>query len=112
MAADLCPVLSHSAALPLSATRRCALRREPLGVVGLVTPWNYPLLMVTWKASRRKSRGHWLATWQRPPSALRHESVLLRTHCPRIPPPPASGCPRPGCRQLLRGEAFGAGLLD
>lgn len=25
------------------------LRREPLGVVGVVTPWNYPLLMAVWK---------------------------------------------------------------
>jgi hypothetical protein len=23
------------------------VRREPLGVVGLITPWNYPLLMAT-----------------------------------------------------------------
>ena len=23
--------------------------REPLGVVGVVTPWNYPLLMAAWK---------------------------------------------------------------
>ena len=22
-----------------------AIRREPLGVVGLITPWNYPMLM-------------------------------------------------------------------
>ncbi len=25
------------------------LLREPLGVVGLITPWNYPLLMAAWK---------------------------------------------------------------
>src|SRR3954454_22767614 len=25
------------------------IRREPIGVVGQVTPWNYPLLMATWK---------------------------------------------------------------
>lgn len=25
------------------------LRREPLGVVAQVTPWNYPLMMATWK---------------------------------------------------------------
>ena len=23
--------------------------REPLGVIGVVTPWNYPLLMAAWK---------------------------------------------------------------
>ena len=28
------------------------LRREPLGVVGLITPWNYPLMMAIWKACR------------------------------------------------------------
>lgn len=25
------------------------IRREPLGVVGAITPWNYPLLMAVWK---------------------------------------------------------------
>lgn len=25
--------------------------REPLGVVGMITPWNYPLLMVAWKVA-------------------------------------------------------------
>lgn len=24
-------------------------RREPIGVVGLIAPWNYPLMMATWK---------------------------------------------------------------
>lgn len=26
------------------------LRREPVGVVGAITPWNYPLMMVAWRA--------------------------------------------------------------
>ncbi len=26
------------------------LRREPVGVVGAITPWNYPLMMVGWRA--------------------------------------------------------------
>ena len=27
------------------------LRREPVGVVGAITPWNYPLLMAVWKVA-------------------------------------------------------------
>lgn len=33
------------------------VRREPLGVVGLVTPWNYPLLMATWKVAPALAAG-------------------------------------------------------
>jgi aminobutyraldehyde dehydrogenase len=31
--------------------RTSMLRRDPLGVVGSVSPWNYPLLMANWKIS-------------------------------------------------------------
>jgi 1-pyrroline dehydrogenase len=34
------------------------LRREPLGVVGLITPWNYPLLMATWKLAPAVAAGN------------------------------------------------------
>lgn len=27
-----------------------AVRREPIGVVAVITPWNYPLMMVIWRA--------------------------------------------------------------
>ena len=27
-----------------------AIRREPIGVIGVITPWNYPLMMVIWRA--------------------------------------------------------------
>ncbi len=27
-----------------------AIRREPIGVVGIITPWNYPLMMIIWRA--------------------------------------------------------------
>ena len=37
---------------------RCRLRREPLGVVALVTPWNYPLLMVAWKVAPALAAGN------------------------------------------------------
>lgn len=34
------------------------LRREPLGVVGLITPWNYPLLMAAWKLAPAIAAGN------------------------------------------------------
>jgi 1-pyrroline dehydrogenase len=34
------------------------LRREPLGVVGLITPWNYPLLMAVWKIAPAIAAGN------------------------------------------------------
>src|SRR3972149_8114623 len=27
-----------------------AIRREPIGVIAAITPWNYPLMMVVWRA--------------------------------------------------------------
>ncbi|CAI9754617.1 unnamed protein product [Fraxinus pennsylvanica] len=36
--------------LPMEAFK-CHVLREPLGVIGLITPWNYPLLMATWKVA-------------------------------------------------------------
>ena len=27
-----------------------AVRREPIGAVGIITPWNYPLMMIIWRA--------------------------------------------------------------
>ncbi|MFP3462755.1 aldehyde dehydrogenase family protein [Arthrobacter globiformis] len=34
------------------------VRREPLGVVGLITPWNYPLLMAVWKIGPALAAGN------------------------------------------------------
>ena len=34
--------------------------REPLGVVGVVTPWNYPLLMAAWKIAPILAAGNTL----------------------------------------------------
>ncbi|MGO4680226.1 aldehyde dehydrogenase family protein [Microbacterium sp. 2MCAF23] len=34
------------------------VRREPLGVVGLITPWNYPLLMGAWKLAPALAAGN------------------------------------------------------
>ena len=34
------------------------LRREPVGVVGQVTPWNYPLMMAVWKVAPALAAGN------------------------------------------------------
>ena len=36
------------------------VRREPIGVVGQVTPWNYPLMMMVWKIAPALAAGNCL----------------------------------------------------
>ncbi len=36
------------------------IRREPIGVVGQVTPWNYPLMMMVWKIAPAIAAGNCL----------------------------------------------------
>ncbi|EPS64206.1 betaine aldehyde dehydrogenase, partial [Genlisea aurea] len=43
-------------ALPLE-TFKSHVVKEALGVVGLITPWNYPLLMATWKVAPALAAG-------------------------------------------------------
>ena len=35
----------------------CMTLREPAGVCGLVTPWNFPVAIPSWKSSRRCTSG-------------------------------------------------------
>lgn len=42
--------------LPMD-TFKCHVLKEPIGVVGLITPWNYPLLMATWKVAPALAAG-------------------------------------------------------
>jgi betaine-aldehyde dehydrogenase len=42
--------------LPMDSFKSYVLR-EPIGVVGLITPWNYPLLMATWKVAPALAAG-------------------------------------------------------
>ncbi|MCL7026139.1 hypothetical protein MKW94_005033 [Papaver nudicaule] len=38
-------------------TFKSHVRKEPIGVVGLITPWNYPLLMAIWKVAPALAAG-------------------------------------------------------
>jgi betaine-aldehyde dehydrogenase len=41
--------LDGAAAAEYSGTHTSTIRREPVGVVGSIAPWNYPLQMAVWK---------------------------------------------------------------
>ena len=70
------------------------VRREPVGVVGQVTPWNYPLMMMVWKiapalAGRQHGR----------PQAQRHHAGELDPARRALPGVPAARRPQ---RRLRR----------
>jgi aldehyde dehydrogenase (NAD+) len=39
----------HGQTIPIRGNYFCYSRREPVGVVGQIIPWNFPMLMVAWK---------------------------------------------------------------
>src|SRR5438105_14414285 len=39
----------HGQTIPVRGRYFCYTRREPVGVVGQIIPWNFPMLMVAWK---------------------------------------------------------------
>jgi aldehyde dehydrogenase (NAD+) len=39
----------HGQTIPIRGHYHCYTRREPVGVVGQIIPWNFPMLMVAWK---------------------------------------------------------------
>ncbi|MCY4725076.1 gamma-aminobutyraldehyde dehydrogenase [Nocardioides sp. STR2] len=51
-------VLEGKAAGEYMAGHTSWIRREPIGVVGQVTPWNYPLLMAIWKIGPALAAGN------------------------------------------------------
>ncbi|MDQ0276075.1 betaine-aldehyde dehydrogenase [Arthrobacter silviterrae] len=50
--------MGASAAGEYAPGRTSFIRREPIGVVGQVTPWNYPLMMAVWKIAPALAGGN------------------------------------------------------
>ena len=48
--------LEGLAAAEYMAGHTSFIRREPIGVCGAVTPWNYPMMMAVWKFAPRAGR--------------------------------------------------------
>ncbi len=61
------------------------VRREPIGVVAQVTPWNYPLMMAAWKIGPALAAGNTLVL--KPSDTTPGSAVLLGELCARVLPP-------------------------
>ncbi len=51
-------VMEGKASAEFVAGRTSIIRREPIGVVGQITPWNYPLMMAIWKIGPALATGN------------------------------------------------------
>src|SRR5690242_18809460 len=67
-------VLEGRAAGEYMAGHTSFIRREPVGVVGQVTPWNYPMMMATWKIAPALAAGNTVVL---KPSDTTPETTLL-----------------------------------
>jgi betaine-aldehyde dehydrogenase len=61
------------------------VRREPVGVVGQVTPWNYPLMMMIWKIAPALAAGNTVVL--KPSDTTPASSTLLAELCQEFLPP-------------------------
>jgi betaine-aldehyde dehydrogenase len=67
-------VLEGKAAGEYMAGHTSWIRREPIGVVGQVTPWNYPMMMAVWKIAPALAAGNTIVL---KPSETTPETTLL-----------------------------------
>jgi acyl-CoA reductase-like NAD-dependent aldehyde dehydrogenase len=79
---------------PIESTQLSLVLKEPLGVVGCIVPWNYPLLLLAWKAAPALAAGNTIVA---KPSELTPLSTLALAQCFEHLPP--------GVVNLLAGAA-------
>jgi len=61
------------------------VRREPIGVVGQITPWNYPLMMAIWKIGPALAAGNTVV--MKPAETTPLTTLLFAEWCAEILPP-------------------------
>lgn len=86
--------------IPINGPYFCYTRHEPVGVVGQIIPWNFPLLMQAWKLGPALAAGNTVVmktAEQTPLSALRIGELILEAGFP------------PGVVNLLSGYGPTAG---
>jgi betaine-aldehyde dehydrogenase len=78
-------VLEGAAAGEYAEAHTSYLRREPVGVVAQVTPWNYPLMMAVWKLGPALAAGNTVVL--KPSDTTPGSTVLLGELAARVLPP-------------------------
>ncbi|HSU57757.1 MAG TPA: aldehyde dehydrogenase family protein [Bryobacteraceae bacterium] len=71
--------------IPVNGDYFCYTRHEPVGVVGQIIPWNFPLLMQAWKLGPALACGNTIvlkAAEQTPLSALRVGELIVEAGFP------------------------------
>lgn len=61
------------------------IRREPIGVVGQITPWNYPLMMAIWKIGPALAAGNTVVL--KPAETTPVTTLMFAEWCGEILPP-------------------------
>ncbi|MEN2383552.1 MAG: aldehyde dehydrogenase family protein [Gloeotrichia echinulata DEX184] len=71
--------------IPINGPYFCYTRHEPVGVVGQIIPWNFPLLMQAWKLAPALATGNTVVmktAEQTPLSALRVGELIIEAGFP------------------------------
>ncbi|MBW3593343.1 MAG: aldehyde dehydrogenase family protein, partial [Actinobacteria bacterium] len=79
------------------------IRREPIGVIGQIAPWNYPLMMAIWKVAPALAAGN--VSVLKPSEQTPLTSLMLAEYASEILPP--------GVLNVITGdgEPVGAGIV-
>jgi aldehyde dehydrogenase (NAD+) len=75
----------HGKTIPIDGEYFCYTRHEPVGVVGQIIPWNFPMLMLAWKLAPALATGNTVVmkpAEQTPLSALRMAQLIVEAGFP------------------------------
>jgi aldehyde dehydrogenase (NAD+) len=75
----------HGKTIPVDGNFFCYTRHEPVGVVGQIIPWNFPMLMLAWKLAPALATGNTVVmkpAEQTPLSALRIGELIVEAGFP------------------------------
>ncbi len=70
---------------PTASTALALITREPMGVVGVIVPWNYPMIMASWKIAPALAAGNSVVlkpSEKSPLTALRMADLALQAGIP------------------------------